>query len=636
MLPAPHRKGCNENWPVACTWRSKHTWWVGNDRIPDSQFVSLGLLREDGSEVVVTRGRATGCSHTPEELARLLCGGGGAAALDALLGTTLIRDELISRLSLDLSEHERFEAVRSAVAGSGIPDYAGRTEAILRAAKTKRESQEKALANLNLAMGAILEQIAETRGALKRSGDAGAALRDAEAAVLPETRQGLSAPEALRRFVVDEELSLREAEAATKAAEALVPEFRLLRSEKEAAGLGGAREALDRARSECESARARLVSSRLGVDLQRPGRASETHLAILVEHGSALGLREGRCPLCDAARTDEQFQAAIACARERLADWGRAFAQATAEAEKAADSVKRAEAAFAAADERFVALTARFEQLDAGLEEVARIYKKHGFDCPPEDPATVQTVLLTRRDRLARLRNVLSTLEASREVDRLQELEKRLATLRDANNAAELQAARAEKAVEAAQRIHDECRVVGNKILEERFETVVPLLKEIYRRLRPHPEWDDIDTDFGGKVKASLNLTVGGKYNPQFLFSSGQRRAAGLAFLLATHLSRTWSSWNTLVMDDPVQHIDDYRALNLAEVLYAIRREGRQVIVAVEDPALAELLTRRLSSGGRDGRHYELATSDSGGAEILSEHTIPPMMRRVLKAERAS
>ena len=105
----------------------------------------------------------------------------------------------------------------------------------------------------------------------------------------------------------------------------------------------------------------------------------------------------------------------------------------------------------------------------------------------------------------------------------------------------------------------------------------------------------------------------------QFLFSSAQRRAAGLAFLLATHLSRRWCEWKTLLLDDPVQHIDDYRALNLVEVLAAIRRSGRQVIIAVEDAALADLLCRRLrSSIGEIGRRFELQTSKTGTSEISS------------------
>jgi ABC-type cobalamin/Fe3+-siderophores transport system ATPase subunit len=165
----------------------------------------------------------------------------------------------------------------------------------------------------------------------------------------------------------------------------------------------------------------------------------------------------------------------------------------------------------------------------------------------------------------------------------------------------------------------------------------MPLLEELYRRLRPHTDWMEIGSDFGGKVRGSLNLTVGDGHNVQFLFSSGQRRAAGLAFLLAIHLSRSWCQWKSLLLDDPVQHIDDYRALNLVEVLAAIRRSGRQIIIAVEDTALADLLCRRLrSSIGESGRRFELQTSNIGTSEIASVHDIYPMPREVLRPARAS
>jgi hypothetical protein len=199
------------------------------------------------------------------------------------------------------------------------------------------------------------------------------------------------------------------------------------------------------------------------------------------------------------------------------------------------------------------------------------------------------------------------------------------------------QLAATEKAVESARQIDNAARTVANEILTEQFDTVMPLLRELYRRLRPHADWAEIDADFGGKVRGSLNFTVGDGHNPQFLFSSGQRRAAGLAFLLAVHLSRPWCKWRSLLMDDPVQHIDDYRSLNLAEVLGAIRRTGRQVIVAVEDTALAEVLCRRLRSANEDGgRHFELRTSTSGTAEISRRQDIHPMPKLVLRQAQAS
>jgi chromosome segregation protein len=190
----------------------------------------------------------------------------------------------------------------------------------------------------------------------------------------------------------------------------------------------------------------------------------------------------------------------------------------------------------------------------------------------------------------------------------------------------------AERAVELARQIDRAAREVPNQVLTEQFDTVMPLLKELYLRLRPHADWQEIETDFGGRVRASLNFTVGDGRNPQFLFSSGQRRAAGMAFLLAIHLSRPWCRLRSLLLDDPVQHVDDYRALNLVEVLSAVRRTGRQVIVAVEDPALADLLCRRLRSTTLEaGRRFELSTAKNGSAAIERQVDIFPLPREILR-----
>jgi DNA repair exonuclease SbcCD ATPase subunit len=191
--------------------------------------------------------------------------------------------------------------------------------------------------------------------------------------------------------------------------------------------------------------------------------------------------------------------------------------------------------------------------------------------------------------------------------------------------------------VEAARQIDNAAKQVANQILTEQFDTVMPLLKELYQRLRPHADWREIETDFGGKVRASLNFSVGDGKNPQFLFSSGQRRAAGLAFLLAIHLSRPWCRLQSLLLDDPVQHIDDYRALNLVEVLSAIRRMGRQIVIAVEDAALADLLCRRLRSTANEaGCRFELAPDENGAAKIESRNEIFPLPSGILRLSQAS
>jgi len=145
------------------------------------------------------------------------------------------------------------------------------------------------------------------------------------------------------------------------------------------------------------------------------------------------------------------------------------------------------------------------------------------------------------------------------------------------------------------------------------------LIEELYKRLRPHVEWTSIRYRLRGDVRRLLSFEVGDGLNPSFVFSSGQRRAAGLAFLLAVHLSRPWCELNTLILDDPVQHVDDFRALNLTEVLSAIRKAGRQIVCCIEDEALGQLLCRRLgSSDERDGGVAEMHYDLEGGVVVKS------------------
>jgi chromosome segregation protein len=86
-------------------------------------------------------------------------------------------------------------------------------------------------------------------------------------------------------------------------------------------------------------------------------------------------------------------------------------------------------------------------------------------------------------------------------------------------------------------------------------------------------------------------------------------------------------------LDDPVQHIDDFRALHLVEVLAAFRMDGRQIICAVEDPALADLMCRRLSSTpDQRGRRYDIDIGGDGSASLVKSTEIPPMQVGVLRS----
>jgi chromosome segregation protein len=438
--------------------------------------------------------------------------------------------------------------------------------------------------------------------------------------------------DAIRRHIAGRRRALQQIDTARRSVESLLPEIRYARSAEAERNLAAAEQAERLARERKQRADQVLLLAERAAASERESDTYAAHLTALLEHGEHLGLQDGHCPLCTASRSEQEFAAALAAARRRLAERGERLAEVTNALQDAQSAARDASRALEQAKVKVVVEVERKAEVDRRLNEVRELYRTHSFAGAPDDPAVAQALLLSEQERLTRLERALYTLEASSAADRVASIEARVAAFRQRADAEAAKLVEAERAAEAARQIDNSAKTIANQLLTEQFDTVMPLLKELYRRLRPHSEWTDIDSDFGGRVKASLNFTVGEGHNIQFLFSSGQRRAAGLAFLLAIHLSRRWCEWKSLLLDDPVQHIDDYRALNLVEVLAAIRRSGRQVIIAVEDAALADLLCRRLrSSIGETGRRFELQTSKTGTAEIAVVQDIYPMPREVLR-----
>jgi chromosome segregation protein len=614
----------------------EHIWWVGSGK-PEAHYVSVGLDDGNGDPFIITRSRERGVDRTPEEIAAHLCDPAEQVAPEILMQTTLIRDELIAGLSLDLPEQARFAAVRTAIGGMLGPDYSKRTNAIVEATTKARNAQQIRVQQRQEELGRMLSEVTEARSTAERSATVAEAVRMLEAlgVRLPDTLT--ERIEAVRGAIVDKRESLQELESAHLRSVAIQEELRFFNSEAGHGEIKLAEVAVDTAERTSVLAQQNLQTA---IQLDAVVRESDehaAHMAALLEHGAALGLQEGHCPLCEAVRTEGEFERALAGVRAQLAEIGDRLRASSRAVEEARSVASKADHDLILARQRHEELGNRQKQLEAEKSAIQAIYVRHDFNASVELPSEAERLLVQEQQRLVQLERALLILESSGAVDRIRILEARIATLRTTVEQEVANLSAAEKALEAARQIDASAKTVANEILAEQFDTVMPLLQELYRRLRPHSEWKEIEVEFGGRVRASLNFSVEGGRNPQFLFSSGQRRATGLAFLLAIHLSRRWSRWQSLLLDDPVQHIDDYRALNLVEVLSAIRRTGRQIIVAVEDGALADVLCRRLrASIGDFGRRFDLRTSKTGTAEISAREDVHPLPREVLQLARAS
>lgn len=611
-----------------------YTWWRG-EGASAAQYVSVGFSDAVGRPFVLTRTREGGADKTDEAIVAALCEGAVPDnALTQLCKTSILRDEWIAALSLDLKETERFDLVRAALGAVEGGDLAAKAKAVIDAAGAEFRRAEDVYKAIHAQLSGALVERSEASSAAAKSADVAAAMAILDAFVQPTggedvgyrlDRARRSAADGRRRLSAIAETIYRGRE------------VEALRHEVDGEAARQKRIALKDARamalaSQLEASDAFDAAERIyAVETKASDVAAS--LSVLVDHGERLGLDAGHCPLCAAWRTDDEFSRGLAHARARidaLAEGANAAREALAATQRALavaqDSLDRIDRDWQADAAALAGLAARQEELDRSFDALEMLPAERS------DLDALERRSLSERNRLLEVDQALNALEASQAVSRLASVDARVETLRREVDEAAAVMTRAQSALSEAKSLEKSVRRAASEVVDERLALISPLLNELYQRLRPHADWRNIEYSIRGDVRRFLSLKVGNDLNPQFVFSSGQRRAAGLAFLLSVHLARRWAKWTTLILDDPVQHIDDFRALHLVEVLAALRRDGRQIVCAVEDEALADLLCRRLlSTGDQPGRRLRIDIGAKSAATVMEALEIPPMAEHVLR-----
>lgn len=599
-----------------------YIWWTG----PDGQeadlsdhFVEVGFGEKSASfEIRRTPLDPTSFDVRSRAEKLYLPNAAPREAIAQLCNSTIIRDEHIARLSLDLKEGERFRLLRDAIGAVDADAWIKRAQAIHSAAATKFKTAQADSEAATSARAAAVRQIDEAQASLPAA-DLVAQASDRLRRALDTIATGAALAELTRQRLAEIGSSIGKLQL-------LIDGF---------AGYEGARTALppSEERASDMSVRETLTQMSYEESVEALGAATVAttlsaqarQLENLVEIGRTLGLRDGHCPLCASDVGHEAFhrglEQAMSIARTLDAE---AVDQARKERERdtaltALQTAERESLAAKAESGRLAGIVIGFERLlaESDLAGASR-----------SDIELRISGLEREQQAIAADMRMLDTLSFDRVISRATSDQ---ATAAERVRQTEVRLGRARLGETRAKALYDAARRASAETLQQRLDRVIPLMSELYRRLRPHPIWSDIEYSVRGDVNRFLTLKVGGDVNPQFVFSSGQRRATGLAFLLSVNLSIAWSRWQSILLDDPVQHVDDFRTVHLAEVLAQLCSSGRQIICAVEDRALADLMCRRLpSSMASPGKRISLGTDASGALAVVHEQTIATLSRRSL------
>lgn len=184
-----------------------------------------------------------------------------------------------------------------------------------------------------------------------------------------------------------------------------------------------------------------------------------------------------------------------------------------------------------------------------------------------------------------------------------------------------------EQAYEAARRTESAATSLAQRataaaaeLFRQRFDALEPLMNDIYARLDPHPAFKRLDfriETYRARGTATANVVDDEEQieaNPMLVFSSAQANAVVLSAFLALGWAAGDRGLPFVLLDDPLQAMDDVNVLGFADLARRIRRQ-RQLVVATHEDRFASLLERKLT-GRADGEelivHRFLGWSRSG------------------------
>jgi hypothetical protein len=173
-----------------------------------------------------------------------------------------------------------------------------------------------------------------------------------------------------------------------------------------------------------------------------------------------------------------------------------------------------------------------------------------------------------------------------------------------------------EAAGEAATAILDAARAASRELVDARVRRVEPLVERIYARMDPHPAFTDVSLGTSykgghGRIRPLVTDPSSGlkDRDPYTLFSSSQLNALAVSLFLGLNLGTREAPLKSVMLDDPLQSLDDVNLLGLVDTLRRTKAL-RQLVVSTHDRRFTNLLQRKLRPVGNDGRTHVYAFSD--------------------------
>lgn len=145
------------------------------------------------------------------------------------------------------------------------------------------------------------------------------------------------------------------------------------------------------------------------------------------------------------------------------------------------------------------------------------------------------------------------------------------------------------------------------EVTEARLRSIQPLVANIFQRLDPHPAFKTVEFEMdtyyrkGTTSPLVIDQVENVSADPLLIFSTSQANIVALSYFIAMSLSADERGLPFLLLDDPVQSMDDVNVLGFADLCRHLRLR-RQLIVSTHERRFAGLLERKLAPRAEGSR----------------------------------
>lgn len=157
---------------------------------------------------------------------------------------------------------------------------------------------------------------------------------------------------------------------------------------------------------------------------------------------------------------------------------------------------------------------------------------------------------------------------------------------------------------ELAGRMLESLRDAAAGLVDAQLEQIAPLVERVYARIDPHPAFRKVQLTSKfersrGRVRTTVSDTLADVVveRPGTVLSSSQLNALAVSIFLALNLGVPARPIDAVLLDDPLQSLDDVNLLGLVDLLRRTKQR-RQLIISTHDVRFAALLERKLRPEG--------------------------------------